>query len=542
MKGQVAASAVALASLAREGWRGKGDLIFIAAADEEVGDGFGLAVACEEHPEAVRADYSVNEGGGERVEIGGRAFYLCADRREDDLAVRAARPRPERPCVDPGIADNALVKAARLHRAARAVLAGAAADSRDRGLPRRRPRRRARLPATRCGRARGRPARRRADRAAPRGDRHADDGARASETRNIIPAVCDVRIDCRLLPGQEPGRGQRAIRELLGPGDYELRACRARGGTRSRGEGRCGTPSSRSLPPRSRARVRHPCASRASPTRTGCARRSARPRTGSSRPARWIPSWRPGSSTRRTSACRSGISSSASAGCATPRAPSAATILPACWSCTRRAAPSRRSRHTSHERLRPGLVADLYLGYGLSRAAAARSAPGAARAVPAAAPRLPCPARGRAAPGAPRSFRIGEWERSWTADEYAAGVEAVRAAIARGDVYQVNLVQHLSAPFARRSRRPRSRRSRRCGRCRPRRSSATGGRSSRRRQSSSSRGAATGCVTMPIKGTRPAGEDVDDAEGRRRARDDRRPRAERPLARLRYGHASAGPS
>ena len=42
MKGQVAASAVALASLAREGWRGRGDLVFVAAADEEVGDGFGL--------------------------------------------------------------------------------------------------------------------------------------------------------------------------------------------------------------------------------------------------------------------------------------------------------------------------------------------------------------------------------------------------------------------------------------------------------------------------------------------------------------------
>src|SRR5207253_4347597 len=30
---------------------------------------------------------------------------------------------------------------------------------------------------------------------------------------------------------------------------------------------------------------------------------------------------------------------------------------------------------------------------------------------------------------------------------YCAAVEAVRDAIAHGDVYQVNLVQHLSAPF-----------------------------------------------------------------------------------------------
>jgi para-aminobenzoate synthetase component 1 len=43
---------------------------------------------------------------------------------------------------------------------------------------------------------------------------------------------------------------------------------------------------------------------------------------------------------------------------------------------------------------------------------------------------------------------FGEWERSWGDEEYAAAIEAVRSAIARGDVYQVNLVQHLSAPAA----------------------------------------------------------------------------------------------
>ena len=43
---------------------------------------------------------------------------------------------------------------------------------------------------------------------------------------------------------------------------------------------------------------------------------------------------------------------------------------------------------------------------------------------------------------------IGSWERSWADSDYAEAVEAVRAAIGRGDVYQVNLVQHLAAPFA----------------------------------------------------------------------------------------------
>jgi para-aminobenzoate synthetase component 1 len=42
---------------------------------------------------------------------------------------------------------------------------------------------------------------------------------------------------------------------------------------------------------------------------------------------------------------------------------------------------------------------------------------------------------------------LGEWEASWSPAEHAAAVEAVRAAIARGDVYQCNLVGHASAPF-----------------------------------------------------------------------------------------------
>ena len=36
MKGEVAANAVAMASLARDGFEPRGDLIFVAAADEEV--------------------------------------------------------------------------------------------------------------------------------------------------------------------------------------------------------------------------------------------------------------------------------------------------------------------------------------------------------------------------------------------------------------------------------------------------------------------------------------------------------------------------
>ncbi len=41
---------------------------------------------------------------------------------------------------------------------------------------------------------------------------------------------------------------------------------------------------------------------------------------------------------------------------------------------------------------------------------------------------------------------VGEWATTWTDAEHAAAVEVVREAIARGDVYQANVVGHRSAP------------------------------------------------------------------------------------------------
>jgi para-aminobenzoate synthetase component 1 len=46
------------------------------------------------------------------------------------------------------------------------------------------------------------------------------------------------------------------------------------------------------------------------------------------------------------------------------------------------------------------------------------------------------------------SFRTGEWRTTWSPEAYAAAIETVREAIHEGDVYQVNLVQHLWADFA----------------------------------------------------------------------------------------------
>jgi para-aminobenzoate synthetase component I len=93
-----------------------------------------------------------------------------------------------------------------------------------------------------------------------------------------------------------------------------------------------------------------------------------------------------------------------------------------------------------------GLVADVYLGYGLSNGLRRSSRP----APPEPCPLPPAAVRVRKLDDSPPSggaFSIGRWTATWSPDEYAHAIESVRDSIAQGDVYQVNLVQHLSAPF-----------------------------------------------------------------------------------------------
>jgi acetylornithine deacetylase/succinyl-diaminopimelate desuccinylase-like protein len=237
MKGQVAASAVAIASLAREGFEPAGDLIFVAAADEEVGDGFGLGWLCEEHPDAVRVEYSLNEGAGDRVELGGRPFYLAstAEKMSSPFVLRV-RGRSGHASM-PGIADNALVKAARLierlgefspePRLEPEVVALFEAVTGEQ------PSDAAQVVA--LARAVDPIA---AEFVEPLvGMTVSPTMIGASQTRNVIPALCEVTVDCRLLPGQTQAEAGQIVRDLLGEGDYELDWIEGRGGTRSPMEG-----------------------------------------------------------------------------------------------------------------------------------------------------------------------------------------------------------------------------------------------------------------------------------------------------------------
>ena len=233
MKGQVAAEAVAIASLAREGFEPAGDLIFCATADEEVGAGFGASWLCEEHAEAVRCDYLVNEGSGDRVQLGGKAFYLCSVSEKMSAPFRLRVLGRSGHASMPGIADNALVKAAPMIQALGAYKPEQRLIPEVEGLLETVTGERPASPADALERARA-VAPLLAEMVEPLLSMTLSPTmANASRKRNVIPATCDITVDSRLLPGTTPDEQQAIVREVLGEGDYEIESLESHGGTRS---------------------------------------------------------------------------------------------------------------------------------------------------------------------------------------------------------------------------------------------------------------------------------------------------------------------
>jgi acetylornithine deacetylase/succinyl-diaminopimelate desuccinylase-like protein len=232
MKGHVAAAAVAFASLQRDGFFPSGDLVFIAVADEEVGDGFGLSWLVEAHPDAVRCDYAVNEGGGDRLVLDGRPVYMCATAEKMSAPFLVRVHGRSGHASMPGIADNALVKAARC------IEALGACDPPKELIPEAR----AFLEAVFGEAPPVEEVLQRARQLHPTLEgliqpllafTLAPTMIEASRKRNVIPAMCEVTVDCRLLPEQRPADVEPLIRAALGAGDYELEWIEAVGGTRS---------------------------------------------------------------------------------------------------------------------------------------------------------------------------------------------------------------------------------------------------------------------------------------------------------------------
>ncbi|MGH2834893.1 MAG: M20/M25/M40 family metallo-hydrolase [Solirubrobacteraceae bacterium] len=175
MKSQVAAEVAAAVALARSGWRpARGELLIVAVVDEETGGELGARWLCENHPERVRCDMLVNEGGGAHFELDGRRCYPVCYAEKGVFRFTVTTTGAAGHASMPQLGENALLKLA-------PVLERFAAH-----------------------------------RPEPSGVTFAPTMASASEKINVIPSRAELRVDCRVPPGLGETEARAAIDRVLG--------------------------------------------------------------------------------------------------------------------------------------------------------------------------------------------------------------------------------------------------------------------------------------------------------------------------------------
>ncbi len=216
MKSQVAAEAVAGAELARGGWRpANGALKLVFVSDEETGGELGAQWLTREHPDLVRCDMLLNEGGGMAFEYDGRRRYgvCCGEKGVFRFTITA--PGIAGHASMPKTGDNALLKLGpvldrlaaaqssfELTDVAVALISGLGGDPED--------------PAAALARIAG------TDPALPiiiepmLGVTLTPTMAHASDKVNVIPSRAQIKVDCRVPPGLGEEAARRRIDQVLG--------------------------------------------------------------------------------------------------------------------------------------------------------------------------------------------------------------------------------------------------------------------------------------------------------------------------------------
>ncbi len=105
-----AAEAMAMILLKRSGARLRGRVRMVAVADEERGGNFGASWLCDKHPEKVRADYIINEGGGLVFKTRSGPLYLVEAEEKGICWVKATTKGVAAHASIPELGDSAVAR------------------------------------------------------------------------------------------------------------------------------------------------------------------------------------------------------------------------------------------------------------------------------------------------------------------------------------------------------------------------------------------------------------------------------------------------
>jgi acetylornithine deacetylase/succinyl-diaminopimelate desuccinylase-like protein len=223
MKGQLAARAVALKELVRSGWRPRGDLWLLAVADEEDGTAdVGMRWLLDARPD-IRPDLSINEGGGELLELAdGRTLAAYCVGEKGTYATRVTALGEAGHASTPTVGDNAVPRLGEVlarigsgmptpvpHPLVEQMLRVLVGEFDDLGEAL------ATASQLHHGFEHWLPA-------LP-GTTMAPTMVGGSDARNVMPSRAWVDLDCRILPGTTEADVESAVRDRIGEGlSYDL--------------------------------------------------------------------------------------------------------------------------------------------------------------------------------------------------------------------------------------------------------------------------------------------------------------------------------
>ncbi|HEX9116643.1 MAG TPA: M20/M25/M40 family metallo-hydrolase, partial [Anaerolineae bacterium] len=221
----------------------KRDVILMASADEETGGSRGAGWLARHHPDLIRAEYAINEGGATSIELGGKAFFVCstAEKGSCRFTVRghgepghASQPHQKNAILPLSRALVRLIEtplplhvgvtaAAHVETMARHVAPDLAGELRGLLATETHAEAMARLPLAE-------PVKRRLS--ASFHNTATPTILRAGEKINVIPAEAECDVDCRILPGTTLEQLEAEVRAVVGP-DVELSFDRLHSGLES---------------------------------------------------------------------------------------------------------------------------------------------------------------------------------------------------------------------------------------------------------------------------------------------------------------------